>query len=120
LLAKKTGLSGGNQQKVLVARWLLTEASILILDEPTRGIDVGAKHDIFELVNHLAERGIAILMISSELPELLGVTDRILVMCQGKRTADLKTTDATPETVMHFATLPTVTGAMEDGARVTP
>jgi len=104
--AAVTGLSGGNQQKVLVARWLLTEARILILDEPTRGIDVGAKHDIFELVNHLAARGIAILMISSELPELLGVTDRILILCRGELTADLTTAAATPEKVMHFATLP--------------
>ncbi len=104
--AAVTGLSGGNQQKVLVARWLLTQVRILILDEPTRGIDVGAKHDIFNLINRLAERGLAILMISSELPELLGVTDRVLVLCRGELTADLTTAEATPEKVMHFATLP--------------
>jgi len=104
--ARITSLSGGNQQKVLLARWLLTEARVLILDEPTRGIDVEAKYDIYRWIHRLAGQGIAVLMISSELPELFGVTDRILVMCRGRITADLPTNETTPDEVMHYATLP--------------
>jgi ABC-type sugar transport system ATPase subunit len=96
-------LSGGNQQKLLIARWLLAEAKFLIFDEPTRGIDVGAKFEVYTLLNNLAEKGKAILMISSELPELLGVTDRILVMRRGRLVGNLKTSETTQEEVMHLA-----------------
>ena len=77
-------LSGGNQQKVIVARWLANDPDILIMDEPTRGIDVGAKHEIYEIMNDLAAQGKAIIMISSEMAELLGMSDRVYVMCDGK------------------------------------
>jgi ABC-type sugar transport system ATPase subunit len=96
-------LSGGNQQKLLIARWLLAEAEFLIFDEPTRGIDVGAKYEVYTLLNKLAEEGKAILFISSELPELLGVTDRILVMRRGRLVGNLKTKETTQEEVMHLA-----------------
>ena len=97
-------LSGGNQQKVLFARWLLTEPEILILDEPTRGIDVGAKYEIYTIIADLAKRGKSIIMISSEMPELLGMSDRILVMCEGRMTGILEGKDATQVEVMQLAT----------------
>lgn len=97
-------LSGGNQQKVLIAKWLLTNPEILILDEPTRGIDVGAKTEIYRLMNNLAEQGKAIIMISSELPEILGMSDRILVMHEGKITGELSREDANQDTIMKYAT----------------
>ncbi|GMV67283.1 MAG: sugar ABC transporter ATP-binding protein [Candidatus Omnitrophica bacterium] len=97
-------LSGGNQQKVLLARWLATEPKILILDEPTRGIDVGAKVEIYRLMIDLARQGLAILMISSELPEVLGMSDRILVMREGQVAGILDRKDADEEAVMHLAT----------------
>ncbi|MGA2172352.1 MAG: sugar ABC transporter ATP-binding protein [Sedimentisphaerales bacterium] len=100
-------LSGGNQQKLLIARWLLAEAKFLIFDEPTRGIDVGAKKEVYTLLNNLAGQGKAILFISSELPELLGVTDRILVMRRGRLVGDLKTNETTQEEVMHLAAVET-------------
>ncbi|MFD1845768.1 sugar ABC transporter ATP-binding protein [Arthrobacter flavus] len=97
-------LSGGNQQKVVLAKWLATEPKLLIIDEPTRGIDVGTKSEVHRLVSELAGRGIAILMISSELPEVLGMADRVLVMHEGRISAELDRASATPETVMHAAT----------------
>ncbi|GAA1768891.1 sugar ABC transporter ATP-binding protein [Agromyces humatus] len=97
-------LSGGNQQKVVLAKWLATEPKLLIVDEPTRGIDVGTKAEVHRLLSDLAGRGIAILMISSELPEVLGMADRVLVMHEGRITARLDRADATPEAVMHAAT----------------
>lgn len=96
-------LSGGNQQKCIVARWLLTRPAILLLDEPTRGIDVGAKADIYRLLRELAEEGLAILMTSSELPELLAVCDRILVLCEGRKTAEFARALATEEKILHAA-----------------
>ncbi|MEJ7136908.1 sugar ABC transporter ATP-binding protein [Amphibiibacter pelophylacis] len=96
-------LSGGNQQKVLVARWLLTQPSILILDEPTRGIDVGAKAEIHRLVSELAGQGVAILMISSEMPEVLGMSDRVAVMHQGRITGILDRSEASQVSVMDLA-----------------
>lgn len=98
-------LSGGNQQKVLLARWLLTDPDILILDEPTRGIDVGAKFEIYTIMHRLVQEGKSIIMISSEMPELLGMSDRILVMCEGRATGMLSAAEATPESVMHYATM---------------
>ncbi|MEO6530578.1 MAG: sugar ABC transporter ATP-binding protein [Specibacter sp.] len=97
-------LSGGNQQKVVLAKWLATEPRLLIIDEPTRGIDVGTKSEVHRLISDLAGRGIAILMISSELPEVLGMADRVLVMREGQITAELNRADANPESIMHAAT----------------
>jgi len=97
-------LSGGNQQKVVLAKWLFTNSQLLILDEPTRGIDVGSKVEIYELMNDLTARGSAVLMISSELPELLGMSDRILVMHEGRLAGELSAAEATQEAVMHLAT----------------
>ena len=97
-------LSGGNQQKVLLARWLLTEPDILILDEPTRGIDVGAKYEIYTIILDLAKHGKGIIMISSEMPELLGISDRIMVMCEGRLTGTLDRNEATQEKIMQLAT----------------
>ena len=102
---KIMNLSGGNQQKVLVARWLMSEPEILILDEPTRGIDVGAKAEIHTLITNLAAKGKAIILVSSELPEILGMSDRIAVMREGKLTGIVERKDATQEVVMKFATM---------------
>jgi len=96
-------LSGGNQQKVMIGRWLATNPSILILDEPTRGIDVGAKAEIYSIMNYLAQQGIAIIMISSELPEIINMSDRIYVMATGTVKGCLQHTDATQEAIMKFA-----------------
>jgi ribose transport system ATP-binding protein len=93
-------LSGGNQQKVVVARWLCSESKILIFDEPTRGIDVGAKAEVFTLMNRLTERGVGIIMISSEMPEILAMADRILVMRGGQFTAELDAGEATQEQLL--------------------
>jgi methyl-galactoside transport system ATP-binding protein/inositol transport system ATP-binding protein len=97
-------LSGGNQQKVLVARWLLTEPEILFVDEPTRGIDVGAKAEIHALITKMAGEGKAIIMVSSEMPEILGMCDRILVMHEGRQTGIIDRCDATQERIMEYAT----------------
>jgi len=105
--APATSLSGGNQQKLLIARWLLAQSRFLIFDEPTRGIDVGAKREVYGLMNTLAEEGRAILFISSELPELFGVTDRILVMRRGRLVGDLRTSETSPDKVMHLAAVET-------------
>jgi rhamnose transport system ATP-binding protein len=99
-----TTMSGGNQQKVVIAKWLATNPSLLIIDEPTRGIDVGTKSEVHRLISELAGQGMAILMISSELPEVLGMADRVLVVCEGRITADIDRADATPESVMTAAT----------------
>lgn len=97
-------LSGGNQQKVVLGKWLLTEPKVLFLDEPTRGIDVGAKQEIYAEVNKLAASGVAIVMVSSELPEVLGLADRIIVLHEGKLTGEFIKSEATPEKVMVAAT----------------
>jgi D-xylose transport system ATP-binding protein len=104
-------LSGGNQQKVILGRWLNASPKIFILDEPTRGIDIGAKVEIYRLLNRLAEEGVAIIMISSELPEILGMSDRILVMSEGAIVAEFTREDATREAIMEFATGARRTGA---------
>lgn len=98
-------LSGGNQQKVIVARWLIKDSDIFIFDEPTRGIDIGAKSEMYELMENLAASGKSIIMISSELAEILRLSDRIIVMCEGRVTADMDIADATQEEIMKFATL---------------
>jgi rhamnose transport system ATP-binding protein len=97
-------MSGGNQQKVVIAKWLATDPKLLIFDEPTRGIDVGTKAEVHRLLSELAGQGMAILMISSELPEVLGMADRVLVVCEGWLAADLPREEATPESVMRAAT----------------
>ncbi|MCA1850794.1 MAG: ATP-binding cassette domain-containing protein, partial [Acidobacteria bacterium] len=97
-------LSGGNQQKVVLAKWLLTNPRVLFLDEPTRGIDVGAKQEIYAQINNLARAGLAIVLVSSELPEVLGLSDRVLVLHEGRVTGEFKRTEATPEAVMACAT----------------
>jgi ABC-type sugar transport system ATPase subunit len=97
-------LSGGNQQKVALGKWLLTKPKVIILDEPTRGIDVGAKYEIYTIMQSLAEEGIAIVMISSELPEILGMSDRIIVMHEGKLAGELSRSEATQEKILSFAT----------------
>jgi inositol transport system ATP-binding protein len=97
-------LSGGNQQKVLLSRWLLTDPDILIIDEPTRGIDVGAKSEIHRLMSKLAGQGKAIIMVSSEMPEILGMSDRVVVMCDGRLVGEVSRSDATQENIMQLAT----------------
>jgi D-xylose transport system ATP-binding protein len=96
-------LSGGNQQKAILARCLLLNPRILILDEPTRGIDIGAKYEIYKLINQLVQQGIAVIVISSELPEVLGLSDRVLVMHEGRIKADLINHNLTQEQVMEAA-----------------
>ena len=96
-------LSGGNQQKVVLAKWLLTETEILLFDEPTRGIDVGAKAEIFELINLQVMQGKAALIISSEMQELVGIADRVLVMCEGTLTGELVGEEITQENIMALA-----------------
>ena len=96
-------LSGGNQQKVVLAKWLASQSKILIFDEPTRGIDVGAKIEVYNLMNSLVESGVAVIMVSSEMPELLGMSDRILVMHEGSIAAELSRQEATQEKVLAAA-----------------
>jgi ribose transport system ATP-binding protein len=98
-------LSGGNQQKVIIARWLMRDADIFIFDEPTRGIDVGAKSEIYNLMDELVKQGKSIIMISSELPEVLRMSDRIVVMCEGRKTGELSIEEATQENIMQLATM---------------
>ena len=97
-------MSGGNQQKVIISRWLANNPDVLIMDEPTRGIDVGAKYEIYQIMIQLAKQGKGIIMISSEMPELIGVSNRIMVMCNGKITGEVSGEEATQENIMHYAT----------------
>ena len=96
-------MSGGNQQKVILGRWLLTEPEVLMLDEPTRGIDVGAKYEIYQLIDSLAARGKAVIVVSSELPELLGICDRIYVMSRGRVAGEVTASETTQEAIMTLA-----------------
>ena len=102
---KVVTLSGGNQQKVVIAKWLIRDCDILIFDEPTRGIDVGAKSEIYALMNELVAKGKSIIMISSELPEILRMSDRVIIMSEGRRTGELSIEEASQEKIMHYATL---------------
>lgn len=104
LFVPAESLSGGNQQKVVISKWLMSGPKILIMDDPTRGIDVGAKYEIYKLMNELAEKGISIIMISSELEEVLGMSDRVMVMCQGRSNGTLEIAEATQERIMTLAT----------------
>ncbi len=98
-------LSGGNQQKVIIGRWLLTKPEILLLDEPTRGIDVGAKYEIYQLIINLANEGKSVIVVSSEMPELLGICDRIMVMSNGHLAGTLDIKDANQEEIMRLAAM---------------
>jgi ribose transport system ATP-binding protein len=104
LQQKVMNLSGGNQQKVIIGKWLTADTDILIFDEPTRGIDVGAESEIYRLLNELAQQGKSIIMISSELPEILRMSHRVVVMCEGRITGELNSFEATQEKIMTFAT----------------
>jgi len=97
-------LSGGNQQKVVLGKWLAIQPRVLFLDEPTRGIDVGAKQEIYKLMEELARKGVAILFVSSEMEEILGMSDRVLVMHEGRLTGELQRSELSEEAVMHLAT----------------
>ncbi|MEO3824669.1 multiple monosaccharide ABC transporter ATP-binding protein [Actinomadura sp. B10D3] len=97
-------LSGGNQQKVVLSKWMFTDADVLILDEPTRGIDVGAKYEIYSIINRMADQGRAVLVISSELPELIGICDRVYAMAGGRITGEVSRAEATPERLMQYMT----------------
>jgi inositol transport system ATP-binding protein len=97
-------LSGGNQQKVVLAKWLIGQVDIMIMDEPTRGIDVGAKAEIHRLMGNFARQGMAIIMVSSELPEIVGMSDRVVVMQEGRINGVLSRKDATQENIMRLAT----------------
>ena len=101
--SKIANLSGGNQQKVILGRWLLTDPDILLLDEPTRGIDVGAKYEIYQLIMDMARAGKSVIMVSSEMPELLGVCDRILVMSGGRLAGEVQADATTQEEIMTLA-----------------
>ena len=102
--ARKRRLSALNQQKVVISKWILRDCDVLIFDEPTRGIDVGAKSEIYKLMTQLAEEGKSIIMISSDMPELLRLSDRVIVMCEGHVTGELDISEATQETIMTYAT----------------
>lgn len=112
-------LSGGNQQKVVISKWLMTDPKILILDDPTRGIDVGAKYEIYKIMNSLTDRGMAVIMISSELEEVLGMSDRIMVMHEGKSVGILDKEHATQEKIMSFATGQNINGKAATNAATT-
>ena len=98
-------LSGGNQQKVVLSKWMFTDPDVLILDEPTRGIDVGAKYEIYTIINTLAAQGKAIIVISSELPELMGICDRIYALAAGRITGEVEVAGAKAEELMHYMTM---------------
>ena len=97
-------LSGGNQQKLVVAKWLLRESRVIIFDEPTRGIDVAAKVEIYNLMNKLKQEGKGVVFVSSELPEILGIADRIIVLCEGRVTGEMPASEATQEKILYLAT----------------
>mgnify|MGYP001595882520 CR=1 FL=1 len=96
-------LSGGNQQKVVLAKWLATDPKVLLLDEPTRGIDINAKKEIYTLIDELAQSGLGVVLVSSELPEILGIADRIIVLCEGRKTAEFSRAEATEEKIVKAA-----------------
>ena len=98
-------MSGGNQQKVIIAKWLASNADLIILDEPTRGIDVGAKYEIYTLINSLVKNGKTVLMISSEMPELIGMSDRIIVLSEGRITGSLNKGEFDQEVIMSMASI---------------
>jgi ABC-type sugar transport system ATPase subunit len=104
LHAQADSLSGGNQQKVVISKWLMSKPKVLIMDDPTRGIDVGTKFEIYKIMNDLAEQGMAIIMISSDLVEVLGMSDRVMIMCEDRSVCTLDISEATQEKIMALAT----------------
>jgi D-xylose transport system ATP-binding protein len=104
LNAQADSLSGGNQQKVVISKWLMSKPKVLIMDDPTRGIDVGTKYEIYKIMNDLSEKGIAIIMISSDLEEVLGMSDRVMVMHEDRSVGTLDISEATEEKIMGLAT----------------
>ena len=104
LHAQVDSLSGGNQQKVVISKWLMSKPKVLIMDDPTRGIDVGTKFEIYKIMNDLAEQGMAIIMISSDLVEVLGMSDRVMIMCEDRSVSTLDISEATQEKIMALAT----------------
>lgn len=96
-------LSGGNQQKVVIAKWLATQPAVIILDEPTKGIDIGSKAAVHAFMRELASQGLAVIMVSSEIPEVIGMADRIIVMREGRRVTELDRSEVTPETLVRTA-----------------
>jgi len=104
LHAAADSLSGGNQQKVVISKWLMSRPKVLIMDDPTRGIDVGTKYEIYKIMNDLAEQGMAIIMISSDLVEVLGMSDRVMIMCENRSVCTLDISEATQEKIMALAT----------------
>jgi D-xylose transport system ATP-binding protein len=104
LNAQADSLSGGNQQKVVISKWLMSRPKVLIMDDPTRGIDVGTKYEIYKIMNDLSEKGIAIIMISSELEEVLGMSDRVMVMYERRSVGTLDISEATEQRIMALAT----------------
>ena len=106
-----TGLSGGNQQKCIIARWLKTNPQVLLLDDPTRGIDVGAKAELYQMIDQLCREGMSLIVTSSELPELITLSDRILVLCEGRQTGELSRAEFREQRIMELATTPIKTGA---------
>jgi D-xylose transport system ATP-binding protein len=104
LHAQVDSLSGGNQQKVVISKWLMSKPKVLIMDDPTRGIDVGTKFEIYKIMNDLAEQGMAIIMISSDLVEVLGMSDRVMIMCEDRSVCTLDISEATQEKIMSLAT----------------
>ena len=100
ILQKTGNLSGGNQQKVVLSKWIFTEPDLLILDEPTRGIDVGAKYEIYTIINRLVDEGKSVIFISSELPEILGMSDRVYIMNEGRIVGELDGSEASQESIM--------------------
>jgi ribose transport system ATP-binding protein len=103
LAQKVSNLSGGNQQKIVLAKWLMSDARVLILDEPTRGIDVGAKVEVYNIINDIVKHGKSVIMISSEMTELMGMCDRIVVMCRGKVTGELDRKEFSQASLMYLA-----------------
>ena len=101
VLQHTKNLSGGNQQKVVLSKWLFAEPDVLILDEPTRGVDVGAKYEIYQIINSLAKEGKCVIVISSELPEVIGLSDRIYIMNEGRMVGELTKEEATQEAIME-------------------
>ena len=103
-ITKARSMSGGNQQKVVVGKWLARDSRVVIFDEPTRGIDVGAKVEIYNLMNELKKQGIAVMFVSSEMPEVMGIADRIIVMCDGRITGEVSAREATQDEILTMAT----------------
>ncbi len=99
-----SNLSGGNQQKVALAKWLLSGAKVLVLDEPTRGVDVGARQEIYQIIRELASEGVAVVVVSSDLPEILSICERVIIMHEGRITGTLNASEMSEEKIMYYAT----------------